>query len=85
VNVDLIYKQHREEAFALQFADTKYRTFVAMPFGTTGGYPAQRIHKLLASVTNTQTENYRLIQSGILRSFAVWTKLHRARWSLQMK
>ena len=50
MNVELIYRQYREEAFANQFADTKYRTFVAMPFGNTGGYPAQRVKKLLASV-----------------------------------
>jgi hypothetical protein len=50
MNVELIYKKNREETFARQFADTKYRTFVAMPFGTAGGYPVQRIHKLLASV-----------------------------------
>ena len=27
MNVELIYKEHREEAFAHQFTDTKYRTF----------------------------------------------------------
>src|SRR5262245_38318263 len=50
MNSNRIYEAHRDEAFAKQFIASEYETFVAMPFGNTGGYPAQRIRTLLASV-----------------------------------
>jgi len=50
MNVNLIYQLHRDEAFAKQFIATEYQTFVAMPFGNQGGYPAQRIRRLLQAV-----------------------------------
>lgn len=43
MNVDSIYQLQRDEAFALQFSAASYRTFVAMPFSSRGGYPEKRI------------------------------------------
>jgi hypothetical protein len=50
MNVDQIYQLQRDEAFAKQFIASEYQTFVAMPFGNQGGYPAQRIRSLLRVV-----------------------------------
>lgn len=50
MNANLIYRLHRDEAFAKQFTATEYQTFVAMPFGNHGGYPSKRIRDLLKKV-----------------------------------
>jgi hypothetical protein len=45
MNVDQIYRFHRDEAFAKQFTASRYTTFVAMPFGRTDGYDADDIYR----------------------------------------
>lgn len=50
MNVDFIYQLHRDDAFARQFVASEYQTFVAMPFSNQGGYPVQRILRLLKKV-----------------------------------
>jgi hypothetical protein len=47
MNVDTIYQLQRDDAFADQFEAGTYQTFVAMPFNNRGGYPEERIRKLL--------------------------------------
>ena len=44
MNVDQIYRFQRDEAFARQFTASTYTTFVAMPYGRTGGYDADDIY-----------------------------------------
>jgi hypothetical protein len=43
MNVERIYSLQRDEAFADLFEATEYKTFVAMPFSSRGGYPSHQI------------------------------------------
>lgn len=47
MNVDQIYRFHRDGAFAKQFTATSYTTFVAMPFARTDDYDADDIYRCL--------------------------------------
>lgn len=47
MNVEQIYRLHRDEAFAKQFTAAEYMTFVAMPFGNTDKYCADEVYRLL--------------------------------------
>ena len=38
MNADRIYREHRDEAMASQFAADSYSTFVAMPFAEKFSY-----------------------------------------------
>ena len=67
MNVDQIYQLQRDEAFAKQFIASEYQTFVAMPFGNQGGYPAQRIRSLLRAV---HKRTNKLLLSTSKRRFA---------------
>jgi len=59
MNVDLIYQLHRDDALANQFVSAEYQTFVAMPFGNHGGYPAQRIRSQLRTVHEVANKQLR--------------------------
>ena len=50
MNIDLIYQLQRDDAFAEQFSAKEYATFIAMPFSNRGGYPEERIRKLVERV-----------------------------------
>jgi hypothetical protein len=41
MDVDRIYRAQRDDAFADQFEEFNYWTFLAMPFSNRGGYPAK--------------------------------------------
>lgn len=72
MNVDLIYRLHRDEAFATLFTAKEYSTFVAMPFADSVGYAASRIYGLLQEV-NVKA-NSEAKSKGLPKSFAA---LHR--------
>lgn len=57
MNVDQIYQLYRDEAFAEQFEDNEYLTFLAMPFSTRGGYPQKRIQKLFEGANLLANQN----------------------------
>lgn len=68
MNVDQIYQFHRDDAFADQFEDDQYRTFLAMPFSSRGGYPEKRIHALLKEAH--AAANAKILGLGLPRTFA---------------
>jgi hypothetical protein len=47
MNVEQIYRLHRDEAFAKQFTSQEYSTFVATPFRKTDKYDADEVYRLL--------------------------------------
>jgi hypothetical protein len=67
MNANLIYQLYRDEAFVKQFTASEYQTFVAMPFGNQGGYPARRIRGLLRMVHERANE---LLPSSSRHRFA---------------
>jgi len=68
MNVDQIYQLQRDDAFADQFEDDCYRTFVAMPFSSRGGYPEKRIRRTLAKVHDLAQQKASLL--NLPRSFS---------------
>lgn len=68
MNVEQIYRLHRDEAFAKQFTDTEYSTFVAMPFGKTDKYDADGIYSLLKEQVHLRANELGAI-AGLLKAF----------------
>ncbi len=56
MNVERIYSLRRDEAFADLFEAERYKTFVAMPFNSRGGYPNERVRALLKEVHDKANE-----------------------------
>jgi hypothetical protein len=67
MNVDQIYRFHRDEAFAKQFTASSYTTFVAMPFRRTDGYDADDIYRYLKEKVHLRADQ---LGQGLPRSFA---------------
>jgi hypothetical protein len=68
MNVELIYRLHRDEAFAKQFTAPKYTTFVAMPFAKTAEYDADEIYRLLKEQVHVRA-NQLGKEAGLAKTF----------------
>jgi hypothetical protein len=77
MNVELIYRNQRDDAFANQFEAESYRTFVAMPFSNRGGYPEPRIRQMLLEQVHVRA-NELLEASPIDSSTRRFEPLYRA-------
>ena len=74
MNVEKIYQFHRDEAFAKQFTDPSYNTFVAMPFQDSDRYPADRIYNLLRESVHA-CANERGRDEGLEKQFNPLTRI----------
>src|SRR5262249_16146919 len=59
MNVEQIYRLHRDEAFAKQFTAKEYTTFVAMPFRKTKKYDADEVYRLFREQVHVQANGLR--------------------------
>jgi hypothetical protein len=69
MNVEQIYRLHRDEAFAKQFTAPEYTTFVAMPFGKTDEYDADAVYRLLREQVHLRANQLRA-EAKLPKSFA---------------
>src|ERR1051326_7541523 len=69
MNVEQIYRLHRDEAFAKQFTEPSYTTFVAMPFGKTPKYDADGVYALLKNEVHVRA-NQLGPAAGLPKQFA---------------
>lgn len=69
MNVEQIYRLHRDEAFAKQFTASEYTTFVAMPFGNSGKYDADAVYGLLKEHVHLRANELR-VTAGLAKPFA---------------
>lgn len=60
MNVETIYRLHRDEAFAKQFIAPSYSTFVAMSFGKTDKYDADEVYRLLKEEVHVRANQLRV-------------------------
>jgi hypothetical protein len=67
MNVDQVYRFHRDEAFAKQFTSPTYTTFVAMPFGNNARYNADDIYLRLKEKVHLRANE---LGKGLPKSFA---------------